>query len=402
MVSFWPWRGDDSSPASFEKALSALSTRITKTNAKLDALRQSSRRYSALWTLYTSFAYLLCATILILVVGWREWGVVEYFGLAGGPIVIYLVRIAITAAYGFRISKYQAQSTDLQKQREATIEKLKNATKYNTTQQLLEKYGGTPPSKQKAPGGNAERDGTKERNSPASGQKRTTFIPPPTANIPGRNMPSSLPGTPQRTTPRSQDRQAQNGPFSAAAAVAPWEDPSADFAPNAFSSVPQYARPGISARWYDRLMDVLLGEDETLPQNRLALICDQCRLVNGQAPPGAQRLEEVGKWRCSGCGFLNGEENEEAKLLKKINQQAQPVQHNTPSTEEVAADNPSLSNKSGDDTSGAEDEFEFSDNVESLGSEEDQDRKSKKSSGDQKEADAVRRRSSRVKRKVKG
>ncbi|KAI4102049.1 MAG: hypothetical protein L6R37_004608 [Teloschistes peruensis] len=407
MVSFWPWRGDDSSPASFEKALSALSTRIIKTNTKLDTLRQSSRRYSALWTLYTSFAYLLCAAILILVVGWREWGVAEYVGLAAGPVLIYIVRTAITTAYGFRISKYQAQSNDLQKQREATIEKLKNATKYNTTQQLLEKYGGTPPSKQKASNGNADMNGRKEKDSPASGQKRTTFIPPPTANIPGRNMPSSLPGTPQRTTLRSQDRQAQNGPFSAAAVVAPWVsssarlEPSADFAPNAFSTAPQYARPGTSPRWYDRLMDVLLGEDETLPKNRLALICYQCRLVNGQAPPGVQRLEEVGKWRCSGCGFLNGEENEETKLLKKINQQTQPGQHSAPSTEEVAVDNESPSNENGDNNSGDENEHELSDNDESLGSEETQDHKFGKSSGAQKETASVRRRSSRVKRKAK-
>ena len=49
-------------------------------------------------------------------------------------------------------------------------------------------------------------------------------------------------------------------------------------------------------------MDVLLGEDETLPRARLALICSNCRLVNGQAPPGVKRLEDVGKWRCGGCG----------------------------------------------------------------------------------------------------
>lgn len=148
-------------------------------------------------------------------------------------------------------------------------------------------------------------------------------------------------------------------------------------------------------------MDVLLGEDETLPKNRLALICYQCRLVNGQAPPGVQRLEEVGKWRCSGCGFLNGEENEETKLLKKINQQTQPGQHSAPSTEEVAVDNESPSNENGDNNSGDENEHELSDNDESLGSEETQDHKFGKSSGAQKETASVRRRSSRVKRKAK-
>lgn len=53
---------------------------------------------------------------------------------------------------------------------------------------------------------------------------------------------------------------------------------------------------------------MLLGEDETLPHNRLALICQTCRLVNGQAAPGVKTLEEVGRWRCGGCGAWNGPE----------------------------------------------------------------------------------------------
>jgi hypothetical protein len=52
----------------------------------------------------------------------------------------------------------------------------------------------------------------------------------------------------------------------------------------------------------------LLGEDETQPKNRLALICSECRLVNGQAPPGTRNLEDVGRWRCSGCNAWNGKE----------------------------------------------------------------------------------------------
>lgn len=65
-------------------------------------------------------------------------------------------------------------------------------------------------------------------------------------------------------------------------------------------------------------MDVLLGEDETLPKNRMALICKHCRLVNGQAPPGIKRPEDLGKWRCSGCGGWNGEENEGERLVAEM------------------------------------------------------------------------------------
>jgi hypothetical protein len=55
-------------------------------------------------------------------------------------------------------------------------------------------------------------------------------------------------------------------------------------------------------------MDALLGEDETQAKNRLAMICAECRLVNGQAPPGARTLEDIGRWRCGGCRAWNGKE----------------------------------------------------------------------------------------------
>lgn len=71
-------------------------------------------------------------------------------------------------------------------------------------------------------------------------------------------------------------------------------------------------------------MDVLLGEDETLPKNRIVLICKKCRLVNGQAPPGFKQLEDVGTWRCSGCGTMNGEENEGKKLVADIKKKVAP------------------------------------------------------------------------------
>jgi hypothetical protein len=70
-------------------------------------------------------------------------------------------------------------------------------------------------------------------------------------------------------------------------------------------------------------MDVLLGEDETNPRNRLVLICQNCRLVNGQAPPGMKSLEELGRWRCGGCGAWNGAENETKKVLADIKSQTQ-------------------------------------------------------------------------------
>ena len=214
---------------------------------------------------------------------------------------------------------------DLEKQRTSTIEKLKAATKYNTTQELLKKYGGTPTPKTQTT------SSPKQAKTSSPGSGRTNMAPPPTANIPGRTVPASLPNTPQRPAPETRSPLSQNVPRSASTTAPPWQQPSspgdtsAEFAPNAFPTAPQYAQAGEGPRWYDRLVDALLGEDETAPRNRIALICSQCRLVNGQAPPGVKRLEDIGKWRCGGCGTMNGEESEAKKLVASIEREVASV-----------------------------------------------------------------------------
>ncbi|GME23527.1 uncharacterized protein LTHEOB_408 [Neofusicoccum parvum] len=330
MVSLWPWR-DDTSAAGFEKTLAALSTKITKASARGDRLRQNSRKIKVMWTLYTTFAYILAALILTLITGWRNWGPIEYTGLAGGPLIIYGVRQALTAYFNYRISNTQSYLDNLYKERDSTIEKLKEATKYNSTQQLLEKYGTPRHSPKKEPSTpDQRRPSGDERPSSAAGPHpgRTGFAPPPTANIPRNNLPpapeggSSRPVTPGEGQPflppfPAGQPQPPFAPQPQADGPLAGGPPNAEFAPNAFSA--QYA-PEVprGPQWYDRIMDVLLGEDETQPKNRFALICAHCRLVNGQAPPGTKSLEDLGKWKCMGCGGTNGEENEAQKLVGQI------------------------------------------------------------------------------------
>lgn len=323
MVSFWPFKADHTSAASFEKVLSQLATKINKVSAQNDSLRQKQRRYKVLWTLYSTFAYILVAAILTLVTGYQRWSAIEYIAIAGSPVLIFGIRTALDAYYNYRISNSQAHLNDLYKQREAAIQKLKAATKYDSTQELLDKYGGTPrkrgpspqpPKKRKAEGGQSKQG--------APPGPRTGFAPPPTANI--QRPPSAGSVPPQGLVgPRSRNTSGL-GPESAALIVSR-EEPSEEFAPNAFSAP---SRPPVirqqstqysdGPKWYDRILDVVLGEDETQAKNRMALICQNCRLVNGQAPPGARTPEDVGKWRCSSCQAWNGVESEERKILKQM------------------------------------------------------------------------------------
>ncbi|KAE8391508.1 hypothetical protein BDV23DRAFT_69993 [Aspergillus alliaceus] len=326
MVSLWPFKGEDNSPASFEKALSALSGKITRANARLDIHRQNARRFKALWTLYTTFAYLLYSIILALVLGWQNFGVVEYAAIAGGPVVICGVRTASSKYFEYRISRTQHYLDDLQKQRDETIEKLKIATEYNSTQQLLEKYGGEPPKRTRSRGGDEKRKSESKRKPSTAQQqqqppvRRTGLPPPPTANI-RRPTPVQSPVAPSPDfhsppSPYPPQPQLQQPPVSPPPPA--FNEPG--FAPNAFASAPQYVE---HSHWYDRLLDVLLGEDETQPKNRIALICSSCRLVNGQAPPGIKSLEELGHWRCGICGAWNGVESEAKKVLSDIRSERQ-------------------------------------------------------------------------------
>ena len=217
---------------------------------------------------------------------------------------------------------------ELQKERDSTIEKLKAATKYNSTLELLEKYGGaSPPSgsgsaaKRKSKGPGSAGPSSTKKPQPQPG--RVSMVPPATANIP-RNNPSSLPVTPQRQHAEAPNtRTAQLPPPGQTAHPSPYQPGPPEFAPNAFPGTSQYSTVADSdqTHWYDRVLDLLLGEDETLPKNRMALICQNCRLVNGQAPPGVKTLDEIGKWRCASCGAWNGEKSEVKKIIGEVQEQ---------------------------------------------------------------------------------
>lgn len=262
--------------------------------------------------------YLLCLIIAVLVLGPQNWSIPHYAGLVGGPLLIYGVRKLITLFFDWRIGRQQLHLDNLQKQREDKIADLKKATKYDSTQELLSKYGGSPPVRQQTPSKQSPQ-GTKRKI--VSPVQRTGLPPPPTANIPGRNAtPQQPPHRPNVSPPSSpmMSHQALQQSPSAFSPDAP------GFAPNAFTQPPPSAPPAYHQghQWYDRILDVLLGEDETAAKNRIALICSNCKLVNGQAPPSIKNLEDLGKWRCSGCGTMNGLESPAKKAVKEMVEKA--------------------------------------------------------------------------------
>ena len=246
-----------------------------------------------------------------MVTGLSNCSAIEYTGLAASPLLIYAVRTALDAFFNYRLASSQSYLNYLNKQRDDAISKLKEATKYNSTQQLLDKYGGSTPTKSPQQKTNLQQS-TPTKKQQSAPVKRTGLPPPPTANIPGRQLPPAFqPMTPPQGAPQFQSLPQQQ----------PQREPQADFAPNAFTAPtprdqPAYASSG--PRWYDRILDIVLGDDETLPKNRIVLLCRKCRLVNGQAPPGTRSLEELGSWRCKECHALNGQDSEAKAMIREI------------------------------------------------------------------------------------
>ena len=212
---------------------------------------------------------------------------------------IYLVRYAFASYFDYRLSNTDAYIAKLNKERDATINRLKEATKYNSTQQLLEKYGASPKQETPQPSPNITKAQGPQKPQQSQGP-RTGMAPPPTANIQRPQNQSSNPSTPQRSPLIGASPQG---------AVQRPPTPGAEFAPNAFGpvdSTTQYsAAPAASFaqfHWYDRILDALLGEDETQPKNRLALICSECRLerLSTTGRPHGRRRRQMALRRLQG------------------------------------------------------------------------------------------------------
>ncbi|KAF8250807.1 hypothetical protein K440DRAFT_659067 [Wilcoxina mikolae CBS 423.85] len=319
MVRFWPFGGDDNSPGSFERILVKLASQIQTTSSKLAALRQRSRRYKALFTIYSVIGYILFCIIIVLVVGRQNIGLQESGGLIGGPVGIYLVRKLLDFYYGRRIASTESKLEELQMEQRTTIEKLKAATKYSTTQSLIEKYGDTTTGVAVTP---------KQENKKVLSTGPVSKGPLPQPHQPSQQQ--QIPPLPPMLTP-DQIRVQQQLLAQQKAGIPPQygqgqpgnAQPRPPTGPQTHQPNPpqilhmqgqtqppsqQHLQPeeATAPKWYDRILDVVLGEDEMSAKNRLALICKNCKMVNGLAPPGTRSLDDMDQWGCARCGTMNG------------------------------------------------------------------------------------------------
>jgi len=210
----------------------------------------------------------------------------------------------------------------LKQRLDAKIEELKEKSDYYNTQQLLERYD----SKSTSPKHPSE----EFRNLPPLQPNTQPLLKPSVDDLRQgqsgdlRQRGNSIRGNPMPVlpppiTPSTFTPQPQNIPA---------------FHPSAFSPPPSptLAPQQHSKTFFDRVLDLLVGEDENAADHRYALICRHCRAHNGLAPPG-ERGDSVG-YLCGRCGGWNGPE---PNLQKQTSQSAEQITVKTDAVEKATS-----------------------------------------------------------------
>ncbi|KAK9474518.1 uncharacterized protein V1510DRAFT_411256 [Dipodascopsis tothii] len=276
MPSFWPFK-TRTTAETYERALRDSHTKIQAAESRLLGLRASYRRVRVLVTLYGSFVYLAYVVYVVLARsrGGARLTAPWLAALVAAPVGIFAVRRLVCVVYERLIAGVDERLGRLRRDQKIKIEEMKEKSGYYSTRALLERFD--------------DSNGPKDKESPKV-QRRSSRLQ------------------------QQQQQQQQRGPPDAAlAALVPPLDPAGRpvYTP---SHAPVVVHDG-PPRWYDRLLDALVGEDETSPKNRYALICSNCRAHNGLAPPGCTDPGEV-RYMCPVCGQWNPADKDADELGK--------------------------------------------------------------------------------------
>ena len=206
---------------------------------------------------------------------------------------VYGMRRSVRWWYTRRIEREIQEKEALKTRLDEKIEELKEKSDYYNTQQLLERY-----DSKSLPKSSSQKDDVAILMTIPSNiillqqkslvTKQQSLRQRGTPNLPLPPLPPPI--TPSTFTP-PPPLQPQNIP---------------QFHPSAFSPPPSpvLTDQPHSKTFLERVLDLVVGEDENAADHRYALICRHCRTHNGLAPPG-ERGDEVG-YLCGRCGGWNG------------------------------------------------------------------------------------------------
>jgi len=197
------------------------------------------------------------------------------------PLLISILRYAISFYYSRRIVINEANLEKLRSQLKTKLEERKKATDFENTQKLLSKYekmaqSKTPVESAKEP--TTPRSATNPPSTTPTKREENTNTNPSTPIPPAQQSTLLPPSSTLRHRPVQSNAQEQQQPEQKRSRA---------------SSLKK------QPSWMDRLVDYLVGAG---PQYGFALICEKCSAHNGLAPPS-----ELGsiQFRCRACNHFN-------------------------------------------------------------------------------------------------
>ena len=268
----------------YEKILSEIDEDIRGAEVRLREIRIRERSALIIWIVYSMLVY------VAYVVGYwyfvymsneeDGWDFMKIAPVFTGPFLIVIGYRFLALWYKRKETNETTQLEHLKAKQKLKVEELKKKTGYYTTKTLLERY-------------DSSKGQVNQQNVPVQSIQNAPVRPgqPINPNIRQRNVPNSqVPGV-----------NGINGDLRSNGTLG--GEPRGDNAPRPIScdqNSPNSSNPitPIQKRWYDKLVDVIVGDDE----QKYALICQNCYTWNGLAYPAD--FEDV-QYYCKKCDHFN-------------------------------------------------------------------------------------------------
>ncbi|NXU54652.1 LNP protein, partial [Turnix velox] len=284
--------------------------KIDKEIQTLEEFREKNQRLQKLWVgrllLYSSLLYLFTCLIVYYWCLPDEWTarLIMTLPFFAFPLIIWCIRTLLIFFFSKRTERNNDALEDLKSQKKKILEEVMEKETYKTAKLILDRFDPESSGKEaelpsagtsatSRPGQEIRQRTTAQRNAsmppPATPKSGSPKTPVPTSPNLQRDL--SAPGGPQER-PAVPSLQSPRHPGSPTTAV-----PGMGLHPPG----PPLARPILPRERgvVDRVIEYLVGDG---PQNRYALICQQCFSHNGMALK--EEFEYIA-FRCAYCFFLN-------------------------------------------------------------------------------------------------
>ncbi|XP_056123091.1 endoplasmic reticulum junction formation protein lunapark-B isoform X1 [Rhinichthys klamathensis goyatoka] len=275
---------------------------LDKDITDLEEFRTKNQRLLKLWVgrllFYSSALYLITCLCVYYLYFPEQWSarIITALPLLAFPALVLLLRKLLIFLFSKRTERNNEKLDDLKTKKRKILEEVMETETYKNAKLILERFD--PESKKKA---EAEATPVRPHMTPRPGQ-----------DLRQRHVAMATPGPGPMTPGATPHRTAPGGPPEKGLAGSPAETPQQmmrrnmnPYSPGPGSGMhppgPPLARPILPRERssVDRVIEYLVGDG---PQNRYALICQQCFSHNGMALK--EEFEYVA-FRCAYCYFMN-------------------------------------------------------------------------------------------------